>query len=166
MTSMASCLQKAMDMLAVCGHAWSCWNRNPCPFLCIKFTASVAKIVFLYPTAFNVTSKKNQASWNNSIPDHHTSTRATRQVLLVEQELFTLQEHLGRSLFVSFAFLFWPLYCLSFDLRLLITPLVSSNSSSITWCKRCHKGVYVVNPISAYQGKSKWIMVYLSRKHS
>ena len=30
-----------------------------------------------------------------------------------------------RSLFVLFSFFFWPLYCLSFDLRLLITPLVS-----------------------------------------
>jgi hypothetical protein len=27
-------------------------------------------------------------------------------------------------------FFFWPLYCLSFDLRILITPLVFSNSSS------------------------------------
>jgi hypothetical protein len=27
------------------------------------------------------------------------------------------------------SFFFWPLCCLSFDLRILITPLVSSNSS-------------------------------------
>ena len=32
------------------------------------------------------------------------------------------------SLFVILSF-FWPTYCLSFDLRLLITPLVSSNVS-------------------------------------
>jgi hypothetical protein len=33
-------------------------------------------------------------------------------------------------MFVSFSFFFWPLCCLSFfDLRILITPLVSSNSS-------------------------------------
>ena len=34
-----------------------------------------------------------------------------------------------RSLFVLLSFLFWPLCCLSFfDLQILITPLVSSNS--------------------------------------
>ena len=37
-----------------------------------------------------------------------------------------------RSLFVILSFFFWPLCCLSFfDLRILITTLVSSNSS---WC--------------------------------
>jgi hypothetical protein len=36
-----------------------------------------------------------------------------------------------RSLFVLSSFYFWPLCCLSFDLRILITPLVSSNSSSV-----------------------------------
>jgi hypothetical protein len=35
-----------------------------------------------------------------------------------------------RSLFVLLSFFFWPLCCLSFfDLRILITPLVSSNIS-------------------------------------
>ena len=32
-----------------------------------------------------------------------------------------------RSLFVPLSFFFWPLHCLSFDLRLLIIPVVSSN---------------------------------------
>jgi len=37
-----------------------------------------------------------------------------------------------RSLFVLLSFFFWPLSCLSFfDLRILKTPLVSSNSSYI-----------------------------------
>ena len=31
---------------------------------------------------------------------------------------------------------FWPLCCLSFDLRIMITPLVSSNSSYKTKCKQ------------------------------
>jgi hypothetical protein len=75
-------------------------------------------------------------------------TRLTRRVPLVEQELLTLLEHLSaprylvrvrvtRSLvlcvcFVDrcLSFFLWPLCCLfSFDLRILITPLVSSNSS-------------------------------------
>jgi hypothetical protein len=41
------------------------------------------------------------------------------------------------SLFVLLSFLFWPLCCLSFfDLRILITPLVSSNSSLLL-CTLC-----------------------------
>jgi hypothetical protein len=77
-------------------------------------------------------------------------TTVTQQVSLVEQELLTLLECLSspqgfsgtvalpldvcvvfcRSSFVSLYFFFWPLYCLfSLDLQLLITPLVSSNSS-------------------------------------
>jgi hypothetical protein len=37
---------------------------------------------------------------------------------------------LCRSLFVLLYFFFWPLFCLFFfDIRILITPLVSSNSS-------------------------------------
>jgi hypothetical protein len=35
-----------------------------------------------------------------------------------------------RLLFVLLSYLFWQLYCLSFDLRLLISPLVSSTFSS------------------------------------
>ena len=34
-----------------------------------------------------------------------------------------------RSLFVLLFFFFWPLCCLSFDWRILITPLESSNTS-------------------------------------
>jgi len=77
-------------------------------------------------------------------------TRLTRRVLLVEQELFTLQEHLSsppifywgscyyyvymfcRWLLVLLYFYFWPLWCLFFfDIRILIIPLVSSNSFSV-----------------------------------
>ena len=74
--------------------------------------------------------------------------RLTRWVTLVEQKLLTLPEHLSsppvfsgvhvtRSLVLCVCFVdrclyffFWPLCCLFFfDLRILITPLVSSNSS-------------------------------------
>ena len=78
-------------------------------------------------------------------------TRLTRHVPLMEQELLTLSEHLNsppifkwgscysifsfmcmscRSLFFLLSFFFWPLWCLSFDLRILITPFVSSTSSN------------------------------------
>jgi hypothetical protein len=79
-------------------------------------------------------------------------TRVTQQVPLVEQELPTLPEYLSsppvfshwsscysifscicmfcRSLFGLLYFFFWPLCCLFFfDIRILIAPLVSSNSS-------------------------------------
>ena len=73
-------------------------------------------------------------------------TRETRRVPLVEQEVLTLPEHLSshlifsgvrgtRSLalcvmFCRLFFFFWPLCCLSFFyLLILISPLVSSNSS-------------------------------------
>jgi hypothetical protein len=78
-------------------------------------------------------------------------TRVTRRVPLVEQELLTLLGHLSSSpvfsrlrvtrslvLYVCFVdrclsfctFFFWPLCCLFFDIRILITLFVSSNSSS------------------------------------
>jgi len=70
----------------------------------------------------------------------------TRRVSLVEQVLLTLPDHLSsppvfsgvrvtgslvfcRALFVLLYFFCWPLCCLFFDIRILITPLVSSNAS-------------------------------------
>ena len=74
----------------------------------------------------------------------------TRRIPLVEQELLTLPEHLSsspvfsgarvtrslvlcvifcRSLFLLLSYFFWSLCGMSFfDLRILMTPLVSSNS--------------------------------------
>jgi hypothetical protein len=78
-------------------------------------------------------------------------TRITRRVPLVEQELLTLPEHLSsppvfsgiscysifsfmsmfcRSLFVLLYSFFWPLCCLFFDIRILITPWTSSSGIS------------------------------------
>ena len=77
--------------------------------------------------------------------------KVTRRVSHMEQELLTIPEHLSsppvfrsvrvarslvfsivfcRSLFVFLYFFFWPLYCLSLNLRILITSLVSSYFSS------------------------------------
>jgi hypothetical protein len=74
-------------------------------------------------------------------------TRVTRRVSLMELELFTLPEHKSISGFSGvpvvpvFCYCFvdrclslfcWSLYCLSFlDLRLLITPLLSSNARAL-----------------------------------
>ena len=71
-------------------------------------------------------------------------TRSTRRVPLVKQELLTLPEHMSsppvfsgvpvtRSLVLCVCFVdrclsFWPLCCLSCDLRVLFTHLASSNS--------------------------------------
>ena len=85
-------------------------------------------------------------------------TRLTRRVPHVEQELLTLPEHLcsppvfsgvrvtlSLVLCVCFVdrclsfciFFSWPLCCLSlFDILILITPLVSSNSSCVNLITR------------------------------
>ena len=86
----------------------------------------------------------------NTIRNWYFVTRLTRRVSLVKQELLTPPEHLispsvfsgvrvtrslvfcvvfCRSLHVLLYFSFWPLCCLFFDLRIPITPLVSSISS-------------------------------------
>jgi len=85
-------------------------------------------------------------------------TSLTWRVSLVEQELLTLPEHLSSprflvglcylifsfmcmfcwSLFVLLYFFFWPLCCLFFfDIRILITLLVSSNSSCQLCSSKC-----------------------------
>jgi hypothetical protein len=88
-----------------------------------------------------------------SLLQHQTETQ-------LEQELLTLPEFTPgflwsscysilsfmcmfcRSLFVLLSFFFWPLCCLFvFDLRILINPLVSSNSSYET--RNSHMCVYV-----------------------
>jgi len=80
----------------------------------------------------------------------------TRRVSIVKRELLTLPEHLSsppvfsgvrvtRSLVLHVCFVdrclsfctffFWPLCCLFFfDIRILITPLVSPNSSVLCHC--------------------------------
>jgi hypothetical protein len=85
-------------------------------------------------------------------------TKVIRRMLLVEQELPTLPEHMSlppvfsavrvarsfvfcvvfcRLWFVLLFFFYWPLCCLPFfDLRLLITPLVSLNYSYILFSIR------------------------------
>ena len=90
---------------------------------------------------------KNKVCWSSLSSPHSWFitgfvTRVTRQVPLVEQEL---TEHLSsppvfsgfrgtRPLALCVMFVDWclslflPLCCLSFDLRILITPLVYSNS--------------------------------------
>jgi hypothetical protein len=87
--------------------------------------------------------------------------RLTRRVSLVERKLLTLPEHLSlprflvgscclifslkcmfrRSLFVLLCIFFWPFCCLFFfDIRILITLLVSSNTS---YSSRRHRGPYI-----------------------
>ena len=53
-----------------------------------------------------------------------------------------------RSLFVLLYFFIWPSLCLSFDLRILITPLMSANYSYLWWglldttsCDQVYHGV-------------------------
>ena len=93
-------------------------------------------------------------------------TRLTRRMPLVERELPTLPEHLSscpvfsgvrvaRSLVLCVCFVdrclsfciffFWTLCCLSFDILILITPLVSSNSSY--YCRSVNFISYSLLPV-------------------
>ena len=80
---------------------------------------------------------------------------------LVEQKLLTLPDHLSLSsifsgirvtrslvfcvMFCSLSFFFWPLCSLSFHLQILITPLVSSNSS----LSFCHLQILITPLVSS-----------------
>ena len=85
-------------------------------------------------------------------------TILTRRMPLVEEKLPTLPEHLSsccsifRFLFCGSFFLrfFWPLYYLSFDLRILIIPLVSSNSFYVI----CYKLPILTWPFYFYAVRS------------
>ena len=99
-------------------------------------------------------------------------TRVTRWMPLGEQELLTFPKHMSSSpvfggvrvtrslvLCVVFcrsflSFFVWPLCCLSSDLRFLITPLVSSNSSYIVHCPFVIKCTMKTRTISAFQVRS------------
>ena len=77
--------------------------------------------------------------------------RLTWRVPLVEQELVILPEHLSSHplcvCFVDRCLYFWPLCCLFFfDLRILITPLISSNSSAYNILYRKIKNTKTVKP--------------------
>ena len=126
-----------------CWYWWNCW-----PSLFIMY----------------LTGKQKRLQVTTIMKGYHDLslgfvTRLARQVPLVEQELLNLQERLSSplifsgirvtrsfvfcvvfciSLFVLLYFLFWPLCCLFFfDLRTLITPLVSSNSSCKILRRKC-----------------------------
>jgi hypothetical protein len=72
-----------------------------------------------------------------------SSVRVTRSLVLCVM--------FCRSLFVFLTFFFWPLCCLTFfDLRNMITPLVSSNSSCICisdWYFFCYTEIYYIVPL-------------------
>jgi hypothetical protein len=53
--------------------------------------------------------------------------------------IFSFMCNVCKSLFVLLSLFFWPLFCLSFNLRILITHLVSSNSLFIFWNKKKKK---------------------------
>ena len=101
-------------------------------------------------------------------------TIVTRQVPLMEQELLTLPEHLSSSPFITrvrvtwslvlcvcfvdhcLSFFFWLLCCLFFlDWRILITSLVSSNSSYVNFVLflsmvYCFNVLVIIVPIALF----------------
>jgi len=91
-------------------------------------------------------------------------TRLTRRVPLMEQELLILPEHLSsrsvfnenRVCFIDRCLSFWSLCCLFFfDLRILITLLVSSNSSYIEeWILMVYFEVWIL--VGLLRGVDYW----------
>ena len=103
---------------------------------------------------------------------------------LVEQKLLTLPEHLSsppvfsgirvsRSLILCFVdrylpfciFFFWLLCCLFFDIRILITPLVSPNFcffwEALAWPHHCMEmrfwSIHFLNPVTFYALKCLYV---------
>ena len=81
-----------------------------------------------------------------------------------------------KSLFVLLFFFFWPLYCLFcwplcclsfFDLRILITTLVSSNSSYFMLCelilRKLHLNKIYSNRLSLFINRTKYKVMLCSR---
>ena len=127
------------------------WRVFHCIVQCTRgMSGRVVKVIDFWPKAlYNWSNTRLQyilSSFKTRI-----LTRVTQWVPLVKQELSTISEQLStqlvfhlfcgihvaqslvfcimfcRSLFVFLSILFWPLYFLSFNLWLLITPLVSSS---------------------------------------
>ena len=67
--------------------------------------------------------------------------------------IFSFISMFCRSLFVSLYFFFWPLCCLSFDLRILITLLVSSNYSYLF--------IYLFFYLFIYLLSENYLFIYL-----
>ena len=67
-----------------------------------------------------------------------------------------------RLLFVLLSFFFWPLCCLFFlDIQILITPLVSSNSSNlnnIKTRKNCFRYLKLVSPLNVMAWARKYYL--------
>jgi len=76
-------------------------------------------------------STRNKTKWSSRYYNCLFNIRRTIRLLTVRQMFFSFICMFCRSLFVLLCFFFLPLCCLFFfDLRILITLLVSSNSSS------------------------------------
>ena len=134
------------------GSSWLSWSHHFESFTVSTMTWLTA-MEYLCPNwrRISPTCHKHFPVPSSFMTYHLFITRLTRRVPLVEQELLTLPEHLSSlpvfsgvrvirslALYVCFIdrclsiciFFFGPLRCLFFfNIRILITPLVSSNSS-------------------------------------
>ena len=115
-------------------------------------------------------------------------TRETRQVSIVEEELLPLSEYKSsplvlvgfafvfcvvfcRSLFVLLFLFIWPLCCLSFNLRILITPfgIVKFFSHRIAFDKfRCGVASHRIETVGFEKAEERiccFILILLRMKH-
>ena len=99
-------------------------NINPVRIPCILFSTIAMRFIVSYRHKVILTPQVLLCHINTiylSSPPVFSGVRVTQSLVLCVM--------CCRSLFVFLSFFICPLCCLSFDLRILITPLVSSNSS-------------------------------------
>ena len=105
------------------------WNTNggvaqdTCTMkLCIVINFEIRQLLWL------ITGFATRITQLITLPEYLSSPPILSGVRVVTRSLLVCVMFC-RSFFVLLSFFIWSLFCLSFDLRILIIPLISSNSS-------------------------------------
>jgi hypothetical protein len=93
----------------------------------------------MWYSLFDTYGNKCFLSGTPVLSTNKTNGRCITEIVLKQRgscySIFSFMCMLCRSLFVLLYFFFWRLCCLFFfHIRILITPLVSSNSSCLSFC--------------------------------
>ena len=104
-------------------YRMSYWCLSSLP--CVNFTMTLRRndILLLHLTVTFTTTGVTSESGAGNPSGAHEFSPVFSGVRVVRSSVFCVL--FLRLLLVPLSFFFWPLYCLSFDLRILITPLLS-----------------------------------------
>ena len=104
------------------------YGLSVCPLLLFVelLLLSGCCIIVFYPTSPRLVSVIQMVVLNMVSQSDVTQYRSTWVGFVL---IFSFTCMFCKSLFVLLSFFFWPLWCLFYDLRILINPLVSSNYS-------------------------------------